>query len=122
LPRAGLETDLERWLLPKTENFLDVPVLHTFSECHVEIPEQQSDNQTHFKICKISANAVTSAVRERLEDIASIVVEGRRRIIVLFWQPTFGMKSLRVMKVDWRMIGRKLVHTNTSLMVSASDK
>lgn len=38
LPRADLETDLERWLLPKTENLLLMPVLHTFIERHVEIP------------------------------------------------------------------------------------
>ena len=64
---------------------------------------------------QVTPNAVTTAKGEGLVNISSVVVEGRSRIIVFLRQPALWPERLWIMEVEWRVISRELVHTNTSL-------
>jgi hypothetical protein len=81
------------------------------------MPQQQSDNQAHLQERQIPADAITPTVRERLVDIAAVVVERRRGVVVFLWQPTLRAERKRVVEVEGGVVCGELVNTDMGLAV-----
>lgn len=65
--RSKLDPRVQRELLPHHENLLLLPAPTRIHHLVIEMPEKISEEETHFQVCEIAAEAISRPDRERVE-------------------------------------------------------
>lgn len=100
-----LEPTHQRRLLPQRIRLLLIPLPALLAKLQIKVPENSRQNQAHFVVRQVLADAVPRTIREWLQHVSFIIVEWRRRIVHFFREPTLGNESVWFVEVKRRGVG-----------------